>query len=215
MHVEILASGSRGNATAVWTEQAFLLLDCGKPYHWTLAQLNHKLPDAVLVTHEHGDHSKAAKNFLARGVDMYMTVGTAQALQLEPRHNLHMIRKRKNFKVADVEVTVIGSIHDAAEPVNFILQDACDRLLLLTDTGGIPDGIRGDFTKILIEANYSIPALMSAELHPAAKFRIAHNHLSVESVEIFLTKYPHAEVHLIHISPRHGDEEEFYRRIKR
>ena len=85
----------------------------------------------------------------------------------------------------------------------------------MTDTGGIPDDIRGDFTKIFIEANYSIPALMSAELHPAAKFRIAHNHLSVESAEIFLTKYPHAEVHFIHISPRHGDEEEFYQRIKR
>lgn len=215
MHVEILASGSKGNVTAVWTEQTFFLLDCGKPLRWTLARLNNKLPDAILLTHEHQDHAYAAKNFLTRGVDVYMTEGTAQALQLEPRHNLHVIRKRQKFKVADVEVTVIGSIHDAAEPVNFILQDTDDRVLFVTDTGGIPDGIRGDFTKIFIEANYSIPTLMSAELHPAAKFRIAHNHLSVESAEIFLTKYPKAEVSLIHVSPRHGDEEEFYRRIRR
>lgn len=215
MHVEILASGSRGNVTAVWSEQAFLLLDCGKPFHWTLAKLNHKLPDAVLVTHEHGDHSKAAKNFLARGVDVYMTAGTIRKLQMEARHNLHTIKKRQKFSVADVSVEVIGSIHDAAEPVNFILQDACDRLLLLTDTGGIPDGIRGDFTKILIEANYSIPALMSAELNYGGKLRILNNHLSIERAEIFLAKYPKAEVSLIHVSPRHGNADEFYVRLGR
>ena len=214
MKIEILASGSKGNVTAVRSGENFLLLDCGKAFRWTIERLNYKLPDALLITHEHGDHAHAAKDFLKRGVEVYMTAGTGKALGLCARHNLHTIAAGEKFKVAGVEVTVIKSIHDAAEPVNFILQDADDRLLLLTDTGAVPD-VDGDFTKILIEANYSTPILQSSDLNCWAKMRILKNHLSIEQAARFLKNYPNAEYHLIHISQRHGDGEKFYNYVRR
>lgn len=214
MTIEILASGSSGNVTTIRQGNSLLLVDCGKAYKWTIEQLKYKLPDALLITHEHIDHAKAVKDFLKRGVDIYMTAGTILALEICERHNLHTIALSEKFKVAGVEVKVINSYHDAAEPVNFILQDADDRVLFVTDTGMVPN-VEGDFTKILIEANYSVPVLMNSELKYPAKNRILKNHLSIEEAERFLNRYPRAEVSLIHLSKRHADEEIFYKRIGR
>ena len=114
----------------------------------------------------------------------------------------------------NVTITPIESEHDAAEPVNFILEDDKDRVLFVTDTGAIPE-VSGDFTKIFIEANYSMQGLMwSRDVSYRLKERISQNHLSIESVEKFLAKYPNAEKTLLHISKRHGDANEFYKRIR-
>lgn len=223
MKIEVIASGSSGNVTAVRAEK-FFRIDCGMPYMWTMARLK-ELPDAILITHEHGDHAKAAKQFYNRQVDMYMTAGTANALKLEPAHNLHTIHggyklmlnnctilDGYRFTIGDVTITPIPSNHDAAEPVNFILEDSEDRVLFVTDTGAIPE-VHGDFTKIFIEANYSMQGLMWSDTVYRLKERISLNHLSIESAEKFLAKYPNAEKTLLHISKRHGNEDEFYERI--
>lgn len=211
MTAEVLASGSSGNCTALTAGDKLLLVDCGKPFKWTMTKLDWRLPDALLVTHEHGDHSKAAKNFLDRGVDVFMTGGTAEALGLS-RHNLRIIAAGETFSAAGVAVNAIPAVHDAAEPVNFILCDDSDRVLYVTDTGKPPD-VEGDFTKIFIEANYSTLPLFVSDLNAAQKKRILNYHLSIEKTAKFLKRYPQAEVTLLHLSKRHGDAEEFTRRI--
>lgn len=212
MKIEVIASGSSGNVTSVRGE-ALLLIDCGKPYKWTMSQLNYELPDAILVTHEHGDHAKAVKQFLSRQVDIYATLGTITALKLEPQWNLHEIEVGVEFEACGIKILPIESEHDAAEPVNFILSDESDRVLFVTDTGAIPK-VDGEFTKIFIEANYDTRRLMWSETAYHLQERILQNHLSIEVVEEFLKRYPAAEVTLIHVSKRHGDEEEFYKRIE-
>lgn len=211
MTAEVLASGSSGNCTALTAGDKLLLVDCGKPFKWTMTKLGWRLPDALLVTHEHGDHSKAAKNFLDRGVDVFMTGGTAEALGLS-RHNLRIIAAGETFGAAGMTVEAIPAVHDAAEPVNFILSDDADRTVYITDTGALPD-VEGDFTKIFIEANFSTLALLGSELNAAQKKRILNYHLSIEKATKFLKRYPQAEVTLLHLSKRHGDAEEFTRRI--
>lgn len=227
MEIEALASGSSGNVTAIRTLNGELvLIDCGKSFAWTMARLDYELPDALLITHEHGDHSRAVKQFLSKAVEVFMTAGTRDALNLEPSRNLHILTKANLIETADAEFydgvrfhiggSLIGqaipSTHDAKEPVNFILEDAQDRVLFVTDTGALPK-VRGDFTKIFIEANYDTRELMWSDLPHIVKERILNNHLPIESVEKFLAKYPNAEKTLLHISKRHGNEAEFYRRI--
>ena len=85
MKVEIFASGSAANCYALTSAKETVLLDCGLRSKATLERLNYRLPDAILVTHEHCDHSQAAKDFLKRGVEVFMTQGTAQTLKLS-RH---------------------------------------------------------------------------------------------------------------------------------
>ena len=212
MKINVLTSGSKGNVTAVENGDKLILIDCGKAVSWTLDKLNYKLPHAILVTHEHGDHAKAVGDWLKRGVDIYLTQGTIDALGLKRRHNLHAITAGASFRIGNVTVEAIKAIHDAAEPVNFILSDDGDRILYATDTGALPE-LKGAFTKIIIEANCSEAVLLASSIDEHQKRRVLENHLSVEQAIAFLKKNPAPEVHLIHISKRHGDGEEFKARV--
>lgn len=210
MEIEVLASGSNANCYVLRKGGETLLLECGERITTTLPQLKYKLPDAILVTHEHGDHAKSAKNFLERGIPMYMTAGTAEALNLK-RHNLHIIQADEEFKVGSFAIKALAVKHDAAEPVNYIVDD----LLFVTDTGEVPvPAIEGKtFEQILIETNYSEAALLGADIDERQRRRILDNHLSVERAIEFLKDNPAAEVYLIHISKRHGDGAEFRERV--
>lgn len=72
IHLHVLASGSKGNATLVEGPEGFVLVDCGVSYkalRERAAELGLDLGRvrAVVVTHEHGDHTKGlpvlAKHF--------------------------------------------------------------------------------------------------------------------------------------------------------
>ena len=73
MKIRILATGSKANCYAIVNGSETILLDSGLGIKTTIAKLGFKLPDAILITHEHSDHIKSAKAFLERGVDVYMT----------------------------------------------------------------------------------------------------------------------------------------------
>ena len=211
MRLDVLATGSTGNCTAVRADGLFLI-DCGKQTTWICQQLKYELPDAILLTHEHSDHSRAVTNFLKRGVDIFTTQSTADALDLH-RHNLNIIKAGDSFNVCGVNVEVLPSVHDAAEPVNFILSDVTDRVLYVTDTNKPPD-VTGTFTKIFIEANYSVTRLLTSDINERQRHRILTSHLSFEQARRFLREHPCGEIHLLHTSKRHGDCDEFYRLIQ-
>ena len=211
MTIKVLTSGSKGNVTAVEVGDELILIDCGKAVSWSLERLNYRLPRAILLTHEHGDHAKAAADWLKRSVDVYLTAGTCAALELKRRYNLHTITAGASFRIQGLTVEAIPAIHDATEPVNFILSDNEDRILYATDTGAIPT-LNGDFTKIIVEANFSEPVLLNSNLDDYQKRRVLENHLSIEQAITFLKAYPTAEVHLIHVSARHGNGAEFVKR---
>ena len=85
MKIEVIASGSSGNCYKINNEDTTLLIECGIPYKKIQQTLNFKVTDVdgVLVSHEHVDHSKACKDLIKAGVNLYMTKGTKEALKLE------------------------------------------------------------------------------------------------------------------------------------
>lgn len=216
--VEVLATGSKGNCYLLTSGETRILLDCGIAYKKTLKLLDFKLPTAVLVTHEHQDHAKAAEDFIKHGVDVYMTTGTAMALGLEENHRLHLIENGANFKVGECVSFAFEVTHDAAEPVNFIVNDGEDQILYVTDTGKISNKFDG-LTKILIETNFDHETLRrSKKLDFRQTIRIHDNHLAIDSVTKYLEEIDLSEckeIYLIHISARHGDGEEFKNLIQK
>ena len=216
IEVEVLGTGSKGNCYLLKSGKSRILLDCGLPYKKTLKLLNFKLPSAVLVTHEHKDHATAAKDFIKHGVDVFMTAGTADALNLEKSHRLQLTEHETNFKIGDCVVFTFKVPHDAAEPVNFLVNDGEDEILYFTDLGYIPKEFLLP-TKILIEANYFEDELIDSQIDFTQKDRIIQNHLAVEQVEDFFRKnkfHKLKEIYLIHISERHGDGEKFQKIIE-
>lgn len=219
IEIKVLASGSRGNCTALRSGSTTILLDAGIMYSTIREALDFKNPLAALITHEHGDHARPStiRELLKRGVEVYMTGGTAEALELAKHHRLHIVEPNVEFRAGGLWACAKSVRHDAAEPVKFELADGRDDYVLyLTDTGELHSWRDGLATKIIIEANHSASLLLRSNISLNLKRRILENHLSIEQVERFFrgSELPWLrEVHLIHVSKRHGDAAEFRRRI--
>lgn len=73
--IKVLASGSTGNAYIIQAEEEILLLECGINFKEIKQGLDFDLSKVkgCLITHEHKDHSKAIKDVLAAGIDIYMS----------------------------------------------------------------------------------------------------------------------------------------------
>lgn len=227
IEIKVLASGSRGNCTALRSGSTTILLDAGIMYSTIREALDFKNPAAALITHEHGDHARLStiRELLNRGVDLFMTAGTAEALNLTKHHRLHLISHGRTYLINNkFEFFSPNIVHDAAEPVGFEIIDhnddrvhSDDYLSYVTDTGELPSRYDEQLSKLIIEANHSEGALQASNISANLKRRIWENHLSIEQVERFFREsYLPAlrEVHLIHVSKRHGDAAQFQRRVQ-
>ncbi len=215
MVVQVIASGSKGNCTVL---NSAVMLDAGISFKRLQQALNYQLPEYALITHEHGDHANKAtiKELLLRGVEVYMTVGTCDALGLESAYNLHAIKPHLNtmIQAGGYVIGMFDVVHDAAEPAGFVVVHGDESILYVTDLAEVP--IFGDFTKIIIETNYSVERLIMSRIDGHQRDRILANHLAIEKVADYFKTFKSRnflgalqEIHLIHLSTRHGDGEEF------
>lgn len=220
LDIAVYASGSSGNCYTVSDGETVVMLDCGLPFRRIERLTGFLLPKAVFVTHEHKDHSKAAQDFMRRGVDAYMTAGTAAALGIEAQHRLHILNPMEQTTVGRITVSAFPTQHDAREPCGFLLDDGDDRVLYATDTYYIKYQFPG-VTKMLIEANHSYKILeenVGAHiLNKSLAERLIKSHFSIENVLAFLRANDLSkvkEIWLIHLSDGNADAGEFARMVE-
>ena len=220
LDIAVYASGSSGNCYTVIDGQTVVMLDCGLPFRRIERLTGFLLPTAVFVTHEHKDHSKAAQDFMRRGVDAYMTAGTAAALGIEAQHRLHILNPMEQTTVGRITVSAFPTQHDAREPCGFLLDDGDDRVLYATDTYYIKYQFPG-VTKMLIEANHSYKILeenVGAHiLNKSLAERLIKSHFSIENVLAFLRANDLSkvkEIWLIHLSDGNADAGKFARMVE-
>lgn len=220
LDIAVYASGSSGNCYTVSDGETVVMLDCGLPFRRIERLTGFLLPKAVFVTHEHKDHSKAAQDFMRRGVDVYMTAGTAAALGIEAQHRLHILNPMEQATVGRITVSAFPTQHDAREPCGFLLDDGDDRVLYATDTYYIKYQFPG-VTKMLIEANHSYKILgenVGAHiLNKALAERLIKSHFSIENVLAFLRANDLSkvkEIWLIHLSDGNADAGQFARMVE-
>ncbi len=220
LDIAVYASGSSGNCYTVSDGETVVMLDCGLPFRRIERLTGFLLPAAVFVTHEHKDHSKAAQDFMRRGVDVYMTAGTAVALGIGAQHRLHILNPMEQTTVGRITVSAFPTQHDAREPCGFLLDDGDDRVLYATDTYYIKYQFPG-VTKMLIEANHSYKILeenVGAHiLNKALAERLIKSHFSIENVLAFLRANDLSkvkEIWLIHLSDGNADAGKFARMVE-
>lgn len=189
MRFAVLGSGSRGNATLVEAGGTTVLLDCG----FSLAQLEPRLAragrciadlDAVIVTHEHGDHAGGVAT-LARshGVAVWATPGTARAAELTGLAGLLLFDCHAPFAIGGLEISPYPVPHDAREPCQFVFGDGARRLGILTDVGSVTPHIVATLNgcdALMLECNHDLALLMGGEYPPRLKQRVGgrHGHLN-------------------------------------
>ena len=219
IEVKVIASGSGGNCTALICGKVIILLDAGIGFDRIQRALDFQNPTAALITHEHGDHAKIStvQELLKRGVEIFMTRGTAEALKLEKSHRLNLIEPVTRYQLEDLKFYATPTIHDAAAPVMFSIGNAKFSLRYIVDSGEIPLQL-APTDYLLIETNYLETELLNAKIDATQKERISKNHLSFEKAlrwinrNNFLDRFK--EIHLMHISKRHGNGEKFRQVIK-
>lgn len=213
MRLEILASSSAGNAYTVSSGEHRLLLDAGLPFQELRRKLAFKVAglDACLLTHEHGDHSKAVQQLMDAGVDVYASAGTWSALGQRPGHRARIARDQVPLKIGPWTVLPLQAVHDAIEPLSFLVGAPTGKLLYVTDTAYCPFRFRG-LTHLLLEANFSERRLQenvdSGSLNPHQAARVRRNHLSIERALDLLKANDMSqvvEIHLLHLSNGNSD----------
>lgn len=222
LDIKAYASGSSGNCYSVSNGKVTVMLDCGLPLRQILKVTNYHLPNACLVTHEHGDHAKGARDLAKRGVDIYMTEGTAQEVFGQERgHRIHVLETGRSYSILGLTVSPFETEHDAREPCGFLVEDHDDRVLYATDTYYLKYRFPG-MTKIMIECNHSYEMLhervKSGQLEKFLADRLVRSHFSLENLLAFfrandLTQVK--EIWLIHLSKDNANRETFQRAIER
>src|SRR3989440_7517172 len=163
-----------------------VLIDCGLNLRDTerrLARigLEPRDIDAVLVTHEHGDHAGCVFDFAAaHNVLVCLTYGTLRALRAEGRvHDgikTKLLRGEEKFAVGALEVSPFTVPHDAAEPVQYVVSDGAARLGVLTDIGistrHVEQALSG-LDALVLECNYDRDMLWNGGYPRWLKERIA------------------------------------------
>ncbi|MDQ2783810.1 MAG: MBL fold metallo-hydrolase [Chloroflexota bacterium] len=185
-----LGSGSSGNATLIRSaSNRTVLIDCGVQYPRlckNLARLGIRPDeiDTVLLSHEHSDHTQAARllheaahtpiiaspEFIAEATWLADVITDA----FDPD---------ATRMVGDVAVTPCRVAHDAAATYGFSVEaDGC-AVTLFTDLGGASDAVRtavGAADLVVIEANYD-DAMLDAGSYPwflKARIKGRGGHLS-------------------------------------
>ncbi len=218
-----MASGSKGNCYRVSDGVTPLLLECGISIGRIKKGLGFKLHEikGVLLTHEHGDHSKAFRGVLRAGIDIYSSKGTFDALGAETGDR-RVIRDKQTFQIGTWVIRAFKTQHDSAEPLGFLLHSRATgkRLVFATDTYYIRYRFPG-LTHIMVEANYAADILqknVDDGLVPEfLQKKLLTAHFSLENVKRFLAANDLSlveEIHLLHLSDLNSDAARFKREVQ-
>jgi phosphoribosyl 1,2-cyclic phosphodiesterase len=193
-----------------------LMLECGLRFPEIRQAFKFQLSrvDGCLCSHEHGDHTRAAKDIMKAGIPCFMSAGTAERLSLTG-HRVKVISHLKKFTVNTFTIMPFLVKHDAAEPMGFLIQSGCEKLVFITDSYYCPYRFSG-ITHWMIECNYDREILEknieSDFTSPAIKKRLKESHFEFSRVKEFFKVQDLSMargIWLIHVSRGNGDPERF------
>ena len=213
MKLSVLGSGSTGNAVLIVAGNTRVLVDAGlsaKEIARRLALIGEDVQrlDAVLVTHEHGDHAGGLRVLLnsldcpvyisAKTLDAYLSERFNVSSE-EPRRRAKATRDRveqiessKDFKIGEIDFHPFTIPHDAVDNFGFTATHQGVKIATVMDFGHITtlvtERLRG-CAAIVIESNHSRDMLKACDDYPwELKQRILSRlgHLSNEDLADWL-----------------------------
>lgn len=194
------------------------MIDCGFSLREATKRLQRlgKSPEsiqAILVTHEHGDHIKGVAAFSRRyQIPVYITPGTFRSRDFGDMPHLQLIQDYAPFEIAGLQVLPVAVPHDAREPSQFVFEYQGKRLGILTDLGSITPHVENQYQSLdamVLEANHDPFMLASGSYPPSLKQRVGGSwgHLSNQQAAGFLQRIDCARLqHLVvaHISQQNN-----------
>lgn len=219
MKFETFASSSHGNCYAVSDGATAIMLECGLAYKKLQKLTDFSLSEfqACLVSHEHKDHAKAVNDLIKRGMDVYMSQGTAEALETDA---VNLIENMEQFNIGSLDIVPFTTFHDAAEPLGFLIKSRVDGdvLAFATDTVNLRYRFPG-LNILAIEANYDKAILERCDKMPEkVRHRITNAHMEIDTLCDYLRGLDLSqcrEIHLLHLSDATSHEGHFINKVAR
>jgi phosphoribosyl 1,2-cyclic phosphodiesterase len=200
-----LASGSKGNCFVVKTNQSTIVIDCGSTKKhlinsFTNIDINYTQVDALLITHGHSDHVGQVK--------MFKNIPTFSPISINNGQGYQQVVPFMSFHINELTITPIPLSHDSEITVGYILEDAYEKLVYITDTGYVKSSLIPmikDAQYIILESNHDPEMLMNSRRPHGIKTRILsdNGHLSNQACAQVLSKIVSLktkEVVLAHLS---------------
>ena len=188
----ILGSGSSGNAALVRSPAGLLLVDAGLSASQLVSRLQSAGVDpaalqGILITHEHGDHTRGLGVFTRRyHIPVLANAQTREVLRdALPASSLwKIIPCGGTFTFAGFDIETFRVPHDAVDPMGFVFRAGGTALGMLSDLGHATTLVLSKMQALdalFIEANYDATMLANDTKRPwSTRQRIAsrHGHLS-------------------------------------
>jgi len=195
----VLASGSRGNVTYIASSKTKILVDLGT----TSLYAEKKLKDigvnpneitGIVISHTHVDHVNGLKVFIKKyNPTLFLTKKMYYDLnELFSIDNYELIDN--DFKIGDIDVTIIKTSHDASDSNGYIFESNGKSIVYITDTGYINVKNHNKLSNkniYVFESNHDIKMLMDGKYPYHLKQRILgdRGHLSNKDSSYYLSKF--------------------------
>ena len=202
LRLHVLASGSKGNCSVVENIATgeSVVIDCGiskRAFMTGLAEceVDAALIQAILVTHEHSDHTKClgvvTRGLAKAGVQHIVyasraVYGASRELQaIQDAIDLRYFASGDDLSLGGMAVHAFPTLHDAAESFGFRFDCCGDSVGFMTDTGIVTgearEALAGSHV-LALEANHDLGMLEVGPYPRYLKDRIAseRGHLSNE-----------------------------------
>jgi phosphoribosyl 1,2-cyclic phosphodiesterase len=223
VRVTVLGSGSRGNAIVVESEGVRLLVDAGfsgrdLERRLAEAEVDPTSLSALLVTHDHGDHTRGMGVAARRwAIPLYLTDLTRNVCRglLDGTEDVRPYTSAEPVEVGGLTVTPFLTVHDAVDPVAVTVTETAtgEKLGIATDLGRATAPVRHALQRchvLVLESNHDEVMLRRSHYPWSVKARIggSHGHLSNRASAELARELFHDElgaVVLAHLSENAND----------
>lgn len=219
MEIRVFGSSSKGNCYLIQDGDSHLLIEAGVNPKYL--QVDWSKVDAILLTHEHGDHAKYINQVIKRcASSVYCTQGTAQAIDV-PKYRTMTVKATEPFTVKGWNILPFDVEHDVNEPVGYLIDSPSGkRILFATDTYYIRYRFN-NVTHMMVECNYSLEILNqnydAGRIDKGRRNRLLTSHFELGNVIEFIKANDISkleEVYLLHLSDSNSNAEQFKRAIE-
>ena len=200
MKFSVLSSGSKANSTCIEVDGIRLLIDCGLSCRKLELRLlsigiDPSTISAVLVTHEHEDHTRGISTFSRKHrIPVYANRETGRFI--DRPYAIKHFNTGSAFSIMGLQISPFSIPHDASDPVGFSIFGEGLKFCQVTDLGRVTPLVRDALTlcdALVIESNHDEQLLWSCGYPWALKQRIAssHGHLSNAAAAELLSEICH------------------------
>ena len=225
-----LASGSKGNATYISDGQTSILIDAGLSgieiqRRLTSRDLSPEDLDAIIVTHEHSDHTRGV-GILSRRykLPVYINPKTHGACSgLGKLYETRLFECGTTFQVNNMTVHPFAVSHDAEDPAGFTIGQNGVTIGIATDLGIATAMVRQHLKRcslLILEANHD-PIMLETGPYPwplKQRIRGRTGHLSNPDSKTLLEELQHDNLqHVIlgHLSEINNTAQKAFEEVSR